>query len=226
MQRVTWCVRRLGRAARRLAPPERTVVATDLSTLFEMHQDGESHRRHGYMRECLLPSLGALRRWHSAAGLSFRVGTNCSTSSSAPSAPSLEQKPSSEPSVLSRARSARSPRGVPAIAANLACDAGYLGLVDLVLAAEAAAFVAVDVSRPRRYAPSMGPHPASQPASNSPPNSPPISASVTCRVLVLAVAPWHCPRAQVHSPWRSAYLEWIVQLRRLAGKTRTELIQC
>ena len=31
-QRVTACVRRLGRAARRLAPPEATVVASDLAT--------------------------------------------------------------------------------------------------------------------------------------------------------------------------------------------------
>ena len=56
----------------------------------------------------------------------------------------------------------------------LACDAGYLGLVDLVLGSEADAFVAVDVKQ----------------------------------------------------PWRSAFLEWIVQARRLRGKTRTELISC
>jgi len=37
-RRVTSCVRRLGRATRRLAPPAATVVASDLSTLFEANQ--------------------------------------------------------------------------------------------------------------------------------------------------------------------------------------------
>ena len=59
--------------------------------------------------------------------------------------------------------------------ASLACDAGYRGLVDLVLATEAAGFVAVDV----------------------------------------------------HTPFRSAFVEWIVQARRLRGKAaQTELITC
>ena len=60
-------------------------------------------------------------------------------------------------------------------AKSLACDAGYLGLVDLVLATDASAFVAVDVKQ----------------------------------------------------PWKSAFLEWIVQARRLAGRAaKTELISC
>ena len=53
------------------------------------------------------------------------------------------------------------------------CDAGALGLLDLLLAADAARFVAIDV----------------------------------------------------RTPWPSAYLEWIVQLRRQAGREST-LLRC
>ena len=82
-QRIAACARRLGRAARRLAPPSRTVVASDLSTLFAANQDGASHHKHAYMRQCLLPSLPALRKWHSTAGLSFQPSVNCNSSSGA-----------------------------------------------------------------------------------------------------------------------------------------------
>ena len=53
------------------------------------------------------------------------------------------------------------------------CDAGALGLLDLLLAAEARSFVAVDV----------------------------------------------------RTPWPSAFLDWIVQLRRRAGRKST-LLRC
>lgn len=151
-RRVGACLRRLSRATRRMAPPSATVVASDLSTLFDANQDGATHTRHPYMRDCLLPSLPALRRWRSTAGTSFR--TNCTG--------------------LGAGGGARARRRRNASAVALACDAGYLGLVDLVLGSEADAFVAVDVKQ----------------------------------------------------PWRSAFLEWIVQARRLRGKTRTELISC
>ena len=103
------------------------------------------------MRVVLLPSLPALRTWHASTGRAFRLA-NCSGGGGG----------------------ARRRRRREETSALLACDAGYLGLVDLVLASEAAAFVAVETKQ----------------------------------------------------PWRSAFLEWIVQLRRLGGKARTELINC
>ena len=153
-QRVSSCVRRLGRAARRLAPPESTVVASDIATLFEANQDGESHRRHPYMRDCLAPSLPTLQRWQAGAGRSFDRPAECAGAGAAATS-----------TVRTRMRRRRN--------ASLACDAGYLGLVDLALASEARGFVAMEVRH----------------------------------------------------PWRSAFLEWIVQTRRLAGKT-SQLINC
>ena len=126
VQLLTACVRRLSRATRRLAPPAATVVASDLQTLFWRHQDGESHHRHDYVRRCLRPSLPALRRWHAAAGAAF----NCSAIGSADG--DGTDGAATPGSGLGRGR----------------CDAGALGLVDLVLASEAASFVAVDVRRP------------------------------------------------------------------------------
>ena len=55
--RLRGCLRRLAHAARALAPPARTVAASDLATLFKTHQDGESHRRHAYVAQCLRPNL-------------------------------------------------------------------------------------------------------------------------------------------------------------------------
>lgn len=124
-RRVRACARRLGRAARALAPPSTTVVASDLPTLDAANQDGASHRRHAYMRACLRPSLPALWRWHGAAGLSL----SCAAARSAAG---------------SRARGARP----PASSAAEACDPGWLGLVDVVLASEASSFVAVEVREP------------------------------------------------------------------------------
>lgn len=152
-RRLGACVRRLGRAARRLAPPAATVVASDLVTLFDANQDGATHARHPYMRECLLPSLPALRRWHASAGRAF--GRNCTS-------------PTAGHGMVKRSTRSRN------ASTALGCDAGFLGLVDLVLATEADAFVAVDVKQ----------------------------------------------------PWRSAFLEWIVQSRRLRGRSRTELVSC
>ncbi len=116
------CVRRLSRLSRRLGSRDATVVATDLATLFKQHQDGESHRRKPYMRQCLAPSLPALHRWRGAAGASY----NCTP----------------EPA------GARSAGGRRRRSAAAACDPGWLGLVDLVLASEASNFSAVDVREP------------------------------------------------------------------------------
>lgn len=105
------------------------------------NQDGESHRRHRYVRACLQPSMERLSRWHKSAGRSF----NCSTD------------------------------GITGTAGlySSQCDAGAIGLLDLVLASQATSFVAVAVSL----------------------------------------------------PWRSAFLEWIVQIRRLNHR-ESVLIQC
>lgn len=165
-QHIGACVRRLGRAARRHAPPSATIVASDLSTLFEAHQDGASHRRHGYMRECLLPSLPSLHRWFTTQGRAFQP--NCTAEAEAAPVGVVGVAPAAS------TRSSRPRRGAEQQATQPGCDAGVLGLIDLVLSTEATAFVAVAVSQ----------------------------------------------------PWRSAFLEWIVQARRLAGRTQTELISC
>lgn len=155
-QRVAACARRLGRAAKRRSLPATTVAASDVPTLFEANQDGESHRRKPYMRDCLLPALPSLRRWYASAGVSF--STNCSSAVQAARA-----QPLGHASALSS----------KAWGAAAACDAGFLGLVDLLLATEASSFVAVET----------------------------------------------------RTPWRSAFLEWIVQARQAAGKS-SELISC
>jgi hypothetical protein len=157
-QRISACARRLSRTARRIAPSARTVVASDLATLFEVSQDGDTHRRQPYFRECLLPALPGLQKWFDTAGSAFRpANTTCATSGA------------TSRSARSGARRQRS----NASALPLACDAGFLGLVDWVLATEARAFAAVEVRQ----------------------------------------------------PWRSAFLEWIVQARRLRG-AGSELITC
>ena len=104
--RLQSCLRDLSARTRALAPAAQTFVASDLATLFNKHQDGESHRRHAYVRECLQPSLAPLMEWYRGAGRAF----NCSAGSAA--APGLGRK---------------------------GCDAGALGLTDLVIAASAAA---------------------------------------------------------------------------------------
>ena len=58
--RLRGCLRHLAHAARALAPPARTVAASDLATLFRTHQDGESHRRHAYVAQCLRPNAAML----------------------------------------------------------------------------------------------------------------------------------------------------------------------
>ena len=58
--RLRGCLHRLAHAARALAPPARTVAASDLATLFKTHQDGESHRRHAYVAQCLRPNAAML----------------------------------------------------------------------------------------------------------------------------------------------------------------------
>lgn len=148
--RVVSCARRLSRAMRRHAAASSTIVASDLATLFRPNQDGETHRRKPYMKECLVPALPALRRWYTSVGYSF----NCS------GAPAFD-----------RARAARVSEG-RASAAD-ACDAGWLGLVDWTLATEATWFAAIDV----------------------------------------------------RTPWRSAFLEWIVMARKAKGRA-SELIAC
>ena len=138
--RLQSCLRDLSARARALAPAAQTFVASDLATLFNKHQDGESHRRHAYVRECLQPSLAPLMEWYRGAGRAF----NCSAGAAA--APGLGRE---------------------------GCDAGALGLTDLVIASEAATFAAVDA----------------------------------------------------RSPWPSAFLEWIVLERKMAGRPST-LLTC
>ena len=153
--RLAACVRRLSRAARRLSPPHATVVASDVATLLAPNQDGASHHRHAYMRSCLVPTLPSLKRSLGATGVAF----NCTLCG----------------------RPARAVNGSKRLVAGgsthphvgLACDAGWLGLLDLVLASEAASFIALDV----------------------------------------------------RTPWRSAFLEWILQIRSGAGR-KSELITC
>jgi hypothetical protein len=157
-QRTSACVRRLGRVVRRVAPASATVVASDLATLFRTNQDGASHRKKAYMKECLRPALPSLQRWHARTGVSF----NCTAQLG-----KLWQPTSSVPRGVSATETLRN-RG-PADA----CDPGWLGLVDLVLASNAAHFAAIDV----------------------------------------------------RSPWPSAFVEWIVQRRAIAGRNST-LVKC
>ena len=194
--RVVVCVQRLTRAARKLAPPEATVVASDLSTLHQPNQDGATHRRKSYVRECLQPALPALRRWYASAGRSFnctpppatrgagaservegagqlrrskrrRAPSTHLASSEAHRAPAIQSAPAAQRARrLAEARE-EPPEAADSEAAERACDAGWLGLVDLVLAAEAASLVAIDAG-----------------------------------------------------VWKSAYLEWILQLR--AQRARTQ----
>jgi hypothetical protein len=151
-QRVAACARRLSRTVRRLSPRARVIVASDIPTLLRPNQDGASHKRKGYMRDCLLPSLPTLRRWfYTSAGVSF----NCSCDTVRMSTPTNVEV--SDGTNVSAAL----------------CDAGFLALVDLVLTSEASRFVAVDVK----------------------------------------------------TPWRSAFVEWIVQRRSSVGR-KSDLISC
>ena len=108
------------------------------------------------MKTCLMPSLPSLKRTIAATGVSFNCSTGASISTS---------------STSNHGGGGGGFGGKVSVA--LACDAGWLGLVDLVLASEAATFVALDA----------------------------------------------------RSPWRSAFLEWIVQNRNAAGK-KSELMTC
>ena len=75
--RLRGCLRRLAQAARALAPPARTVAASDLATLFKTHQDGESHRRHAYVTQCLRPNAAMLLGWYLALTRSPPHGAFC-----------------------------------------------------------------------------------------------------------------------------------------------------
>ena len=108
-------MQKLSRAARRLALPSATVVASDVPTLHQANQDGATHRRKSYVRECLSPALPDLHAWYRATG----KGLNCTR------------------------RRRRGP-AAPVSEAERTCDAGWLGLVDLVLATDAVSFVALD----------------------------------------------------------------------------------
>jgi hypothetical protein len=114
-ERVLACMQKLSRAARRLALPSATVVASDVPTLHQANQDGATHRRKSYVRECLSPALPDLHAWYRATG----KGLNCTR------------------------RRRRGP-AAPVSEAERTCDAGWLGLVDLVLATDAVSFVALD----------------------------------------------------------------------------------
>lgn len=114
-ERVLACMQKLSRAARRLALPSATVVASDVPTLHQANQDGATHRRKSYVRECLTPALPDLHAWYRATG----KGLNCTR------------------------RRRRGP-AAPVSEAERTCDAGWLGLVDLVLATDAVSFVALD----------------------------------------------------------------------------------
>ena len=166
-QRVAACTRRLTRAVRRVSSASATVVASDLATIQERNQDGASHRRHAYMRQCFVPSLPVLRRWYQRTGVAF----NCSRFAPGDGA----QIGTHSPSGTSQSTAQNSGGGIALQLSDaaLACDAGWLGLVDLVLASEATHFVAVEVK----------------------------------------------------TPWRSAFLEWIVMLRRQQGRG-SDLISC
>lgn len=124
------------------------VLASDIATLTQLNQDGATHRRHAYMQQCLQPSVPQIQRWYWQAGVAFSC--NASAGSAGGGAPSA-------PPGLGDGR----------------CDAGALGLVDLLLTSEAASLTAADVRR----------------------------------------------------PWPSAFLDWIVRVRRRDGKP-TRLVRC
>ena len=194
-QRVLSCARKLSRTARRLGPPTATVVASDLATLHQPNQDGATHRKKAHVRACLMPALPALHGWYQSTG----HGLNCS--GRGPAAGDSARRTSSRRGGSSSSRGGSGGRrggggnrrlservqpsggmadgGMEVSAAERACDAGWLGLVDLVLASEATAFVAVDAG-----------------------------------------------------VWRSAFLEWILQLRHARSgvdadsAATTQVIKC
>jgi hypothetical protein len=124
------------------------IIASDIATLTQLNQDGATHRRHPYMKQCLQPSVPEIQRWYRQSGVAFTC--NASAASAAEGA-------SLAPLGLGDGR----------------CDPGSLGLIDLLLTSQAATLTAADVRR----------------------------------------------------PWPSAFLEWIVRIRRRDGKP-TKLIRC
>jgi len=121
--------RSLGRAAAVAAAAVATVsaplvIASDVATLSLRSQDGDSHRRKPYFRRCLEPARPWLQTWYQG-GLHF----SCDDAAR---------------DAAARGQNHASFLGITAGA----CDAGVLGLVDIVLATEASEFVAVDARKP------------------------------------------------------------------------------
>ena len=127
--RLRGCLRRLSRAAAALAPPSRTVAASDLATLFRPNQDGESHRRHAYVGECLVPNAPALLGWYRSAGYAFGCGGSGGGGDGG-------------------GNGGATATAAQGLGGGGRCDAGALGLLDLVLASDAKDFAAVDVRTP------------------------------------------------------------------------------
>ncbi|EOD28332.1 hypothetical protein EMIHUDRAFT_204145 [Emiliania huxleyi CCMP1516] len=67
-KRLASCLEQLTAVASRS-----TVIASDIATLLHSHQDGETHRRHAYMRHCLLPAAPMVLRWYRASGIAFNA---------------------------------------------------------------------------------------------------------------------------------------------------------
>ena len=166
--RLCGCLRRLAHAARTLAPPARTVAASDLATLFRTHQDGESHRRHAYVAQCLRPNAAMLLGGCLALTRSARLGAFCGRLPACCAWPraarSLRAARSQHACLDPSYREHRLPLAQPgwyraaghayncSTAASVAqqggaapaiglggggrCDAGALGLLDLLLAAQ------------------------------------------------------------------------------------------
>ncbi|EOD26784.1 hypothetical protein EMIHUDRAFT_236455 [Emiliania huxleyi CCMP1516] len=67
-KRLASCLEQLTAVASRS-----TVIASDIATLVHSHQDGETHRRHAYMRHCLLPAAPMVLRWYRASGIAFNA---------------------------------------------------------------------------------------------------------------------------------------------------------
>lgn len=150
---LTSCLARLSAHTGDMRPlnSRSTIIASDIATLTALNQDGATHRRHAYMKRCLLPAATDILRWYMHSGIAFGCDYLPNSSSTMDTTFGL----------------------LPPGLGGGHCDPGSLGLVDLILASEAATLTAVDVRR----------------------------------------------------PWPSAFLDWIIRLRRRSRKPTT-LIRC
>lgn len=140
------CAYRLSTLAHKAAPPERTIVASDLASLFtaNQNQDGLSHRRKPYMRRCLLPAAPPLLDWYAASGLSFNCSALLHALINAPADTDAERSHA----LVASGAVARGRGSSAAGSAGAQCDAGVLGIADLILASQADGLVALMVRRP------------------------------------------------------------------------------